>query len=59
MNKRDFNKLPIELKEKINKLVMENEYLKGVLSSQEKQIRLLKKQVDKCITKSSIQYVVK
>ena len=59
MNKKDFNKLPIEMKEKINKLVMENEYLRGLLSSQEKQIRLMKRQVDACITKSTIQYVVK
>ena len=44
MNKKDFENVPVEVKEKISKLILENEYLKGLLSSQEKQIRLMKKQ---------------
>ena len=59
MNKKDFENVPVEVKEKISKLILENEYLKGLLSSQEKQIRLMKKQIEKCIGKSTIQYIVK
>ena len=29
MNKKDFENVPVEVKEKISKLILENEYLKG------------------------------
>jgi len=59
IGKRDVNKMPIEIREKVKSLLLENEYLKGSLKMQEKQINLMKRQINKCIDSVGIHYVIK
>lgn len=44
-----FNMLPIYMQDRLRKLLLENEYLKGMLKSKNLQIRELQKNINKCI----------
>ena len=57
-DKKEINKIPKELQNKIRTVVMENEYLKGMLMSQENQIKLMKKQMDNCIKNLGVHYSI-
>lgn len=49
LGKKDLESIPLPIREKIKHLVLENEFLKGNLHSQEQQINLMKRQINKCI----------
>ena len=59
IHKKDLDKIPLPLKEKIKSIGLENEFLKGTIKAQEKQIRLMKTQIDKCIKSIGIHYEIK
>jgi len=59
LTNQDISKLPPQIKEKMQNIALENEYLKGMIKSQEKQIRQMKTHIDKCINSIAIQYIVK
>ena len=50
IGKKDIKDLSLETKSKIKDVVLQNEYLKGIVDSQKKQIKMLEKQIDKCFT---------
>lgn len=59
LGKKDIDKIPLPVREKIKSLLMENEYMRGVVKAQENQIKLMKKQIDKCIDSVGFHYVIK
>jgi len=59
LGKKDIEKIPLPVREKIKSLLMENEYMKGVVKAQENQIKIMKKHIDKCIDSVGFHYVVK
>lgn len=59
MDKRDINKIPIGVREKVENLLLENQYLRGIVEANDKQIKIMKKQVDKCISNIGVHYVIK
>lgn len=59
IDEKELRDLPLYLREKIRGLVMENEFLKGTIKNQEDQIKLMKKQVDKCIESAGVHLVVR
>ena len=46
-----FNTLPLNIQNKIKKLLLENEYLKGMVKSKNSEIKQLQKSLNKCINK--------
>ena len=58
LNKKEINKIPKGIKDKVQSILMENEYLKGVIEAQENQIKLMKKQMDKCINNLGVHYSI-
>jgi hypothetical protein len=52
LSKKEIDKVPIVFRDKVKNLVLENEYLKGMLKAQEKQLIMMRKMVDKCINKA-------
>lgn len=50
IGKKDVKDLSVETKNKIKDVVLENEYLKGVIDAQKKQIKTLERQMNKCFT---------
>jgi len=59
MNKKDVEKLPKGVREKVENLLLENQYLRGVVEANDKQIKIMKSQVDKCIGSIGVHYVIK
>lgn len=59
MNDRELEGIPVMIREKIRGLVMENEYLRGQIKGQEEQIKLMKRQVNKCIESAGIHLEVR
>ena len=59
MNKREIDKIPVGVREKVENLLLENQYLRGVVEANDKQIKIMKGQVDKCIANIGIHYVIK
>ena len=58
LNKKEIEKIPVELREKIKSLILENQYLKGTINTQDKQIKLMKRQIDTCIKSVGLHYSV-
>ena len=50
IGKKDVKDLSVETKSKIKDVVLQNEYFKGVIEAQKKQIKMLEKQINKCFT---------
>jgi len=59
MDKKDFNEIPLPVREKVKSLLLENQYLRGVVAANEKQIKIMKRQVDKCIDNIGVHYTIK
>lgn len=59
LGKKDIVKIPEAVREKVRSMSMENEYLRGIIRSQEQQIRMMKKHIDKCIDGISFRYVMR
>lgn len=59
IGKKNADKLPEPVKDKIKNVLLENEYLKGMIKAQEKQIRIMKTHINKCIDTVDFSYVVK
>lgn len=59
LNKKDINKIPIGVREKVQNLLLENQYLRGVVEANNKQIQIMKRQVDKCIANIGVHYTIK
>jgi len=59
IGKKEVDKIPGPVKEKVRNVIMENEYLKGLIKAQDAQIKMMKKHIDKCIDSVGFQYVIK
>jgi hypothetical protein len=49
MKKKELDKIPVDVRDKVKNLLLENQYLRGVIDGNNKQIQIMKKQVDLCI----------
>ena len=49
MKKKELDKIPVDIRDKVKNLLLENQYLRGVIDGNNKQIQIMKKQVDLCI----------
>jgi len=59
IDERELGDIPVSIREKIRGLIMENEFLKGQIKTQEDQIKLMKRQVNKCIESAGIHLEVR
>jgi len=59
INKKEIDKIPKDVREKVENLLLENQYLRGVVEANNKQIQIMKKQVDKCINNIGVHYIIK
>lgn len=59
LGKKDIEKIPLPIRDKIKNVMMENEYLRGVIKGQDNQIKIMKKHIDKCIDNVGFQYVIR
>jgi len=50
MKKKELDKIPVDIRDKVKNLLLENQYLRGVIDGNNKQIQIMKKQVELCIT---------
>jgi hypothetical protein len=50
MKKKELDKIPVDVRDKVKNLLLENQYLRGVIDGNNKQIQIMKKQVELCIT---------
>ena len=53
MNKKELDKIPVDVRDKVKNLLLENQYLRGVIDGNNKQIQIMKKHVDLCISLAS------
>jgi hypothetical protein len=49
MKKTELDKIPVDIRDKVKNLLLENQYLRGVIDGNNKQIQIMKKQVELCI----------
>jgi hypothetical protein len=49
IKKKDLDKIPEDIRDKVKNLLLENQYLRGVIDGNNKQILIMKKQVELCI----------
>lgn len=59
LDKKEINKIPVGVREKVQNLLLENQYLRGVVEANNKQIQIMKRQVDKCIANIGVHYTIK
>ena len=53
MKKKELDKIPVDVRDKVKNLLLENQYLRGVIDGNNKQIQIMKKHVDLCISLAS------
>jgi len=53
MKKTELDKIPVDIRDKVKNLLLENHYLRGVIDGNNKQIQIMKKQVELCIKQIS------
>ena len=53
MKKTELDKIPVGVRDKVKNLLLENHYLRGVIDGNNKQIQIMKKQVELCISLAS------
>lgn len=56
MGKKEIDKIPIGVRDKVQNLLLENQYLRGVVQANNKQIQIMKKHVDLCISQIGVHY---
>jgi hypothetical protein len=49
IKKKDLDKIPDDVRDKVKNLLLENQYLRGVIDGNNKQILIMKRQVELCI----------
>jgi hypothetical protein len=49
MKKTELDKIPVDIRDKVKSILLENHYLRGVIDGNNKQIQAMKKQVELCI----------
>ena len=54
MKKKELDKIPADIRDKVKSVLLENQYLRGVIDRNNKQIQIMKKQVDLCISQIGI-----
>jgi len=56
MGKKEIDKIPIGVRDKVHNLLLENQYLREVVQANNKQIQIMKKHVDLCISQIGVHY---
>ena len=49
MKKKELDKIPADIRDKVKSVLLENQYLRGIIDGNNKQIQTMKKQVELCI----------
>jgi len=49
MKKKEFDKIPVDIRDKVKSVLLENQYLRGIIDGNNRQIQAMKKQVELCI----------
>ena len=49
MKKKELDKIPDDIRDKVKSLLLENQYLRGIIDGNNRQIQVMKKQVELCI----------
>ena len=49
MKKKELDKIPADIRDKVKSVLLENQYLRGIIDGNNKQILIMKKQVELCI----------
>jgi len=49
MKKKELDKIPVDIRDKVKSILLENQYLRGVIDGNNRQIQAMKKQVELCI----------
>ena len=49
MKKNEFEKMPADIRDKVKSVLLENQYLRGIIDGNNRQIQAMKKQVELCI----------
>ena len=49
MKKKELDKIPADIRDKVKSVLLENQYLRGIIDGNNKQIQAMKKQVELCI----------
>ena len=53
MKKKELDKIPVDIRDKVKSVLLENQYLRGIIDGNNKQIQAMKKQVELCISLAS------
>jgi hypothetical protein len=49
MKKNELDKMPADIRDKVKSVLLENQYLRGIIDGNNRQIQAMKKQVELCI----------
>lgn len=49
MKKKELDKMPADIRDKVKSVLLENQYLRGIIDGNNRQIQAMKKQVELCI----------
>ena len=49
MKKKELDNIPVNIRDKVKSVLLENQYLRGIIDGNNKQIQSMKKQVELCI----------
>ena len=49
MKKKELDKIPADIRDRVKSVLLENQYLRGIIDGNNKQIQAMKKQVELCI----------
>jgi hypothetical protein len=49
MKKKELDKIPVDIRDKVKSVLLENQYLRGIIDGNNRQIQAMKKQVELCI----------
>lgn len=52
MKKKELDKIPADIRDKVKSVLLENQYLRGIIDGNNRQIQAMKKQVELCIKTS-------
>lgn len=56
MGKKEIDRIPIGVRDKVQNLLLENQYLREIVQANNKQIQIMKKHVDLCISQIGVHY---
>ena len=55
MKKKELDNIPVNIRDKVKSVLLENQYLRGIIDGNNRQIQAMKKQVELCIMQIGIQ----